>query len=109
MGLGLALASDAVAPTIAWAAAPLALAGLLRATCANIFVTLVQTRAPAAVRGRVMALFMLGVLGLLPLSTAVSGLLGSTLGPRALLAGGGLVTAVAGAYSLAQHDIREAE
>ena len=84
------------------------MAGLLRAACANLDVTLVQTRARAAVRGRVMSLLMLGVLGLLPLSTALSGLLGSVLGPRAVFVGGGLIVTVAGGYALSRRPFRQA-
>jgi hypothetical protein len=108
LGLGLALASTAAAPTVAWAAAALALAGLLRGAGANLYVTLVQAHAPDAARGRVMGLFMLGVLGLAPLSMAAGGLVGSLLGPRALLAGGGLVVAAAGAFALSRRPFREA-
>jgi MFS family permease len=108
LGLGLALASTAAAPTVAWAAAALALAGLLRGAGANIYVTLVQAHAPDAARGRVMGLFMLGVMGLAPLSMAAGGLLGSLLGPRALLAGGGLVVAAAGVFALSRRPFREA-
>jgi ENTS family enterobactin (siderophore) exporter len=108
LGLGLALASTAAAPTVAWAAAALALAGLLRGACANLYVTLVQAHSPDAARGRVMGLFMLGVLGLVPLSMAAAGLLGSVLGPRALFAGGGLIVALAGAFALSRRPFREA-
>jgi hypothetical protein len=108
LGLGLALASTAAAPTAAWAAAALALAGMLRGACANLYVTLVQAHAPDAARGRVMGLFMLGVLGLVPLSMAAAGLLGSVLGPRALFAAGGLVVALAGGYALSRRPFREA-
>ena len=108
LGLGLALASTAAAPTAAWAAAALALAGLLRGAGANIYITLVQAHAPDAARGRVMGLFMLGVMGLAPLSMAAGGLVGSILGPRALLAGGGLVVAAAGAFALSRRPFREA-
>src|SRR5262245_209533 len=54
LGLGLVLASTAVAPTVVWAAGVLALAGLLRGVGANLYVTLVQAHAPDAARGRVM-------------------------------------------------------
>jgi hypothetical protein len=107
-GLGLALAGAAAAPTAAWAAVPLALAGLLRGAGANIYITLVQAHAPDAARGRVMGLFMLGVMGLAPLSMAAGGLLGSVLGPRVVVACGGLVVAAAGAFALSRRPFREA-
>jgi hypothetical protein len=55
-----------------------------------------------------MGLFMLGLLGLAPLSMAAGGLVGSVLGPRALFASGGLVVAAAGASALAGPPFREA-
>jgi hypothetical protein len=93
---------------VAGTAAALALAGLLRGAGANLYVTLVQAHAAAAARGRVMGLFMLGVMGLAPLSMAAGGLVGSLLSPRALLAGGGLVVAAAGAFALSRRPFREA-
>ena len=92
---------------VAGTAAALALAGLLRGAGANLYVTLVQAHAAAA-RVRVMGLFMLGVMGLAPLSMAAGGLVGSLLSPRALLAGGGLVVAAAGAFALSRRPFREA-
>jgi hypothetical protein len=107
-GLGLSFVLVAAAPSVAAAVPVLVVSGLLRAAAANTYITLVQGRAPAAVRGRVMALFWLGVLGLAPLSLAVGGALGAALGPRAALVAGGLAVAAAGAYSLARRDFRTA-
>ena len=66
------------------------------------------TAGPPGGGDRVMGLFMLGVMGLAPLSMAAGGLVGSVLGPRALLAGGGLVVAAAGAFALSRRPFREA-
>jgi hypothetical protein len=70
--------------------------------------TLVQTRAPAEARGRVMALFSLSMAGLAPLSHGLGGLVGDALGPRAILLLGGACVVVAGALTLAVRPMREA-
>jgi hypothetical protein len=108
LGLGLSLVLVGAAPSVAVAVPVLVAGGLLRAAAANAYITLVQGRAPAATRGRVMALFWLGVNGLAPLSLAAGGAVGAVLGPRVLLAVGGAVVALAGAYSLSQRAFREA-
>jgi hypothetical protein len=105
---GVAMALVAATPGV-WAAVPLlVIAGLLRAAAANTFITLVQGRAPAAARGRVMSLLFLGANGLAPLSLAAGGLLGDAFGPRVLVAAGGVVVALAGAYALSQREFRRA-
>ncbi len=104
-----ALAAVALAPTLEAAVPPLVAAGALRAACGTTFVTLVQGRAPAAARGRVMALFMVGVQGLSPLSLGLAGAAGAVVGPRALLAAGGVVVALAGGYALARREFRRAD
>jgi hypothetical protein len=108
-GVGLCLVLVAAAPSVAAAVPVLVVSGVLRAATANTYITLVQGRAPAAARGRVMALFWLGVNGLAPLSLGVGGVLGAVLGPRALLVTGGVLVALAGVYSLAQREFREAD
>ena len=105
---GLTLALAGAAPSVAAAVPVLACVGLLQGVCGNTFVSLVQGRAPAAAQGRVMSLLFLGVNGLGPVSLAAGGLLGAAVGPRALIVGGGVVVALAGAYALAQREFREA-
>lgn len=109
LGLGLALAPVALVPSVTAAVPLLVLAGFLRGVCANVYVTLVQSRAPAEARGRVMALFMLGLNGLSPLSLGLGGLLGDAFGPRTLIATGGLVVALSGVYVCFQKSFREVD
>jgi MFS family permease len=109
LGLGVAVTLVALAPSVFVAALLLALAGTLRAALANIYLTLVQDRAPAEVRGRVMAVFLMAVHGLAPLSLGAGGLLGDMFGPRALIAVCGLVVVSCGSYALAQKPFRETE
>lgn len=109
LGMGIALGLVGVVPTAAAAVPLLVAAGLLRSATANAFGTIVQARAAEATRGRVMALVWLGVFGFTPLSLAAGGALGAVLGPRILLASGGAMVALAGAYSLTQRDFRQAD
>ncbi|HEU5316133.1 MAG TPA: MFS transporter [Chloroflexota bacterium] len=109
LGLGVALTFVAAAPSIAVAVPFLVLSGLMRAGCANVYITLVQSRAQPATRGRVMALFMLGVNGLAPLSLALGGVIGAAFGPRALIASGGIAITLAGLYALFSREFRRAE
>jgi MFS family permease len=105
-GAALALAGSALA---LWAAAlPLALSGACGSAAAVILLTMVQTRVPDAVRGRVMSLATLGIFGLAPLAYAVAGLAGDVLGPRGLLVAAGGFVAVAGMVGLAQQPMRVA-
>ena len=107
-GLGLSLALVAAAPSVAAAVPVLVVGGALRAAAGTAYITLVQARAPEAARGRVMALFWLGINGLAPLSLGLGGAVGAALGPRAVLVAGGAVVALAGLYSLAQREFRSA-
>ena len=107
-GAGLLLVPAALAPSI-WAAVPfLVLSGACGAACAVLFLSLVQTRAADAVRGRVMALLTLGIFGLAPLSYIVAGVAGDAFGPRGLLAGAGLLVALVGTGALGHRALRAA-
>ena len=108
-GLGVSLTCVSFAPTVAVAVPFLVLSGFMRGGAANVYITLVQSRAQPATRGRVMGLFMLGVNGLAPLSFALGGALGAAFGPRALIAAGGLAITLGGVYALLQRDFRRAD
>jgi len=105
---GVALASVGLAPTLVVAAALLFVASAAQANAAVSFITIVQTRAPAAVRGRVTALFMLGVMGLAPLSLSFGGLMADALGPRGVFLTGGALVAASGCFALANRTFRAA-
>ena len=109
VALGVPLALAALAPSIWVAALLLLVCRFFHGVCANIFITFVQLRAPAEARGRVMALFKLGVMGLAPLSLGIGGAVGDAFGPRFALGAGGVVICLSGAYALWQRDFRTAE
>jgi MFS family permease len=108
VAMGVCLAAVAVAPTVAAAAVGLFASGVARAFTAVTFLTLVQTQAPAEARGRVMALFMLGVNGLAPLSLSLGGLLAEAFGSRGVFVAGGAAIAAAGVLCLARPAFRRA-
>jgi MFS family permease len=57
--------------------------------------TLIQILVPARLRGRVMSLYILTSLGIIPFGNLLAGLVAQTLGPTVALAGGGILTLVA--------------
>jgi MFS family permease len=57
--------------------------------------TLIQILVPARLRGRVMSLYILTSLGVIPFGNLLAGLVAQSLGPTVALAGGGSLTLVA--------------
>ena len=69
--------------------------------------TLIQILVPARLRGRVMSLYILTSLGVIPFGNLLAGLVAQRFGPTVALAGGGLLTLVAvGAVAVAFPDLR---
>jgi MFS-type transporter involved in bile tolerance (Atg22 family) len=56
--------------------------------------TLIQVLVPARLRGRVMSLYMLTSLGVIPFGNLLAGLVAERFGPTVALAGGGVATIV---------------
>jgi MFS family permease len=108
LGAGLATAAAGLAQTVWTAAAWLAMSGLLVSVGPVIGWTFVQTRTPAAMRGRVVALLTLSVAGLQPLALALAGFTGDALGPRTLLVAGGAIASLSGVYGLSRKALRDA-
>ena len=97
---GAALLLAGLAPALSLAIACLVLSGALGSACAVILLSLVQTRAHEAARGRVMSLMTLGVFGSAPFSYAAAGVAADAVGPRVLLVAAGAIIALAGAAAL---------
>jgi MFS family permease len=69
--------------------------------------TLIQILVPARLRGRVMSLYILTSLGVIPFGNLLAGLVAQRFGPTVALAGGGLLTLVAvGAVAALFPDLR---
>lgn len=109
LGLGVALAGGAAAPSLLLAIPCQALAGAFTNALGVIFTTLLQTRAPEQQRGGIMALQSLAIFGVAPLGYALAGLIGAMLSPRGLLAVGALSITISGLMGLASRAMREAE
>lgn len=70
------------------------LAGAAYITTSSLVMTSIQAAVPGYLRGRVMALFMMSFMGVMPLSAFAFGPLGQVLGPdKAVLVGGALLFA----------------
>jgi hypothetical protein len=101
-----ALALAGLAPSL-WAAVPcLVVTGAFQAAGGVIFLTLVQTRTPVEVRGRVMSLLALSLFGLTPIAYGLGGILGDILGPRGILLVGAGVVGLTGVLLLTRKPIR---
>jgi MFS family permease len=105
-GMGCGLAAVAAAPSLGVAALLTFLTGVIRPACTVHYVAIMQTYAPPEARGRVMALFALGAMGLAPLSVGAGGLVADSLGAGGVFLLGGAVIAAAGVYALSQPAFR---
>ena len=94
-GYGLAVAAFALAPTYTMGFGALAAIGLTHLVSASNLNSVVQLQVDDAMRGRVMAIYMVGVLGPAPFANLLVGWLISVYGPRPVVAtcGGLLVLA----------------
>ncbi len=109
VGAPVALAAYAAAPGLAPAAALLCVVGFFYLGAFSSFSSIVQLRAPAAVRGRVMSLLMV-VLGVLyPMGSIVQGRLADRFGLRVVTAGAGAaMLAVLAALALTRPGLADA-
>jgi MFS family permease len=110
-GYGVAIVVFALAPSFWVGFGALALIGAMHlASAANLNST-VQLQVADELRGRVMAIYLMGVLGLSPFANLLMGWLISILGPRPVVAasgliviGGGLVLQLTGQYARLDRD-----
>ncbi len=76
------------------------LAGAAFLTNNSLANTSIQSTVPGQLRGRVMALFVMSFMGIMPLSAAAFGALGDRIGPTAAVLAGAVVLGVWGFYLL---------
>lgn len=94
LALGTVTLLLAAAPSMAVALAVLPFVGMASALFLAGSNATVQAVVPHALRGRVMALYAMALLGTTPIGGPIAGLLGERFGPRAAIAIGGLAAVV---------------
>ncbi|HEY3187667.1 MAG TPA: MFS transporter, partial [Solirubrobacteraceae bacterium] len=103
---GVLLVGVGLAPTLWIAAAALVLVGFVSAVRFVLSVTVLQTRIPAAVRGRVMAVATFAAVSPQIPVLALAGYVGDALGPRSVVVIGGVLVALGGAILASRRSIR---
>jgi predicted MFS family arabinose efflux permease len=93
-GLPPALALYALAPTLATSALALLVVGALYLGALSTFTTIAQLRAPASIRGRVVAVYMVILGSLYPIGSIVQGKVADHIGLRATTFGAAAIMAV---------------
>jgi predicted MFS family arabinose efflux permease len=97
VSFGTLLLLTSVAPTLWIAAAALLATGAVSITFLASANSLLQLRAPAEYRGRIMSLWAIALMGTTPIGAPIVGWLGQVAGARASLAVGGAATVLAAA------------
>jgi MFS family permease len=92
-GLPVALTAYAFAPTLALSALALLVVGGLYLGALSTFTTIAQLRAPAAIRGRVVSVFIVILGALYPLGAVVQGRIADSIGLRTTTAGAAVLMA----------------
>lgn len=93
--VGVALATFALSRSLPLSMLALALMGAFQVAFYSTTNTLIQVLVPARLRGRVLSLYVLTSIGLIPIANLVGGAAGEVLGVDIVLAAGGLLTVVA--------------
>lgn len=97
MAMALLLVGFALSRTLAVTLIVSALTGAAFLTSTSLMNTSIQSWVPHELRGRVMALFIMAFMGLMPVSSFVFGPLGAAISPaNAIVAGAGVLAAYAG-------------
>jgi hypothetical protein len=91
LALALLLIAFSASRALALTMAISALAGAALLTTNSLVNTSIQSAVPNHLRGRVMALFIMSFLGLMPISAAIFGPLGDVIGPTNAIGGGAVV------------------
>jgi MFS family permease len=103
---GVLLVCVGLAPTLWLAAAAMVLVGFVQASRFVFAVTILQTRTPANVRGRVTALATFTAIAPQVPAIALAGYLGDTIGPGGLIVICGLLVSLGGAVLLSRRALR---
>lgn len=90
--VGVALATFALSRTLALSMAALAVMGAFQVAYYATTNTLIQIQVPARLRGRVLSLYVLTSIGLIPIANVVGGAVAEVVGVPLVLAGGGAIT-----------------
>ena len=89
LAFSLSIIAFSFAPTVPIMCAITLFAGAVYISTSSLVMTSIQSAVPGHLRGRVMALFMMAFMGVMPLSAFAFGPLGQAIGPdNAVLAGG---------------------
>jgi sugar phosphate permease len=91
--VGVALATFAVSRSLPLSMVALAVLGTFQVSFYSTTNTLIQVLVPSRLRGRVLSLYLLASIGLIPIGNLVSGAIAEQVGVEVVLAGGGLITA----------------
>jgi MFS family permease len=104
--VGVALATFAVSRSLPLSMLALAILGTFQVSFYSTTNTLIQVLVPARLRGRILSLYLLTSIGLIPIGNLVAGAIAEQLGVEVVLAGGGLIAvAVAGAVALLEPEV----
>jgi MFS family permease len=90
--VGLALATFAVSRSLPLSMLALAILGTFQVSFYSTTNTLIQVLVPSRLRGRVLSLYLLTSIGLIPIGNLVAGAIAEQVGVEAVLAAGGLIT-----------------
>lgn len=107
--LALALVAFSLSRNLYLSFAISAVAGASVLTTNSLINTSIQAQVPHELRGRVLALFIISFLGLMPFSALAFGPLGQAIGPTNAVLGGALVLLAYSAFLLARPSLLEPE
>jgi hypothetical protein len=104
--IGLALTTFAVSRSLPISMAAMLVIGAFQPLYYATTNILIQVLAPARLRGRVLSLYLLTSIGLIPVANLIGGAIAESIGVEAVLAAGGITTIViAGLVALFERDV----
>jgi sugar phosphate permease len=92
--VALALTTFALSRSLPLSMVALALMGTFQVAFYSTTNTLIQVLVPARLRGRVLSLYVLTSIGLIPIANLLGGTIGEVIGVDLVLAAGGILTVV---------------